>query len=232
MINTLVVSGIALLSAAVGWLLSHRWQARSYRLAVTNNRMQWNQGVESWAQRVVETIVRLHTCFDRMDYEDAIKNSDELAITLSVLVEQGRLYFPNVMRDEYGQHKSMAKRGCRSAVLDPLVAAVKLAQGAELRVSPKAIEDRFGKNQHSKALQLYLNAFLSMIDYVLLIEASHKNLIARLIEANELDSAFKLRRLLCPEKGDPEPSGHRYWLNPENKDGVPDEDRMFRPSGS
>lgn len=227
MLDTLTVSGIALLSAAIGWLLSHRWQARSYRLAVTNNRMQWNQSVEEWAKRVIEVMVKLHTCFDRMDYENAVNEASDLAIALSILVEQGRLYFPNVMQEKYGQHKQSSRRGYRSAVLDPLVAAVKLSQGSKLTIDQDKIEARFGDNQYSKVLRLYLNAFLSMIEEVLLVRESHNSLISRMVDAGECDSASRLRNILCPEKNDAKPLGHRYWLNPGAKDGVPNENKIF-----
>lgn len=226
MLDALAVSGVALFSAVIGWLLSHRWQARNYRLAVTNNRMQWNESVENWAQHVIELMVQLHTCFDRMDQEDAVNEASDSAIALSILVEQGRLYFPNVMQNKYGEHKQASRRGYRSAVLDPLVAAVKLAQGAELNIDKGKIEDRFGSNLRSKVLRLYLNAFLSMIEEVLLVRESHNSLISRMIDAGECNSASRLRNILCPGEHGAIPLGHRYWLNPE-KDKVPDEEKFF-----
>lgn len=226
MVDALVVSGVALLSAVIGWILSHRWQDRNYRLAVTNNRMQWNESVENWAQRVIEVMVQLHSCFDRLDHEDAVNEASDLAIALSILVDQGRLYFPNVMQDKYGKHKQSSKRGYRSAVLDPLVAAVKLAQGAEIKIDQNEIEGRFGSNLRSKVLRLYLNAFLSMTEEVLLVRESHNSLILRMIDAGECSSASRLRNILCPGEYGAIPLGHRYWLNPE-KDRVPDEENFF-----
>ena len=129
MLEALIAAVVAIFSAACGWLLSHRWQSKAYRLAVDNERAQWNANVEQWACHVIDVMTQLHYQFDKLEHAKAVDESCELAIKLSILVDQGRLYFPNVMRDQHGTERQVARQGYRSAVLDPLVAAVKIATG-------------------------------------------------------------------------------------------------------
>ncbi|CAM3952837.1 hypothetical protein VRRI112168_07665 [Vreelandella rituensis] len=228
MLEVLIGSGIAFLAALCGWLLSHYWQARSYRLAVASDRAQWNAGVEEWAGRVIDTMVRMHTHFDRLNHPEAIAQSSELAISLSILVDQGRLYFPNVMRDRYGEEKQESRQGYRSAVLDPLVAAVWIARGTEPEFDVPDPKGKYGTNRNARALRLYLNAFLSLIERVLLVRSSHQNLIARLEEIGDLEGSRRLRSFLCPEnEGGPVPPGHRYWLGQESGPQIPSERAIF-----
>lgn len=228
MLEALIGSSIAFLSALFGWWLSYRWQARNYRLAVDNDRARWNASVEDWAGRVIDMMVRMHVRFDHLEYAEAVEQSSELAISLSVLVEQGRLFFPNVMRDRYGEEKQVSRQGYRSAVLDPLVAAVRIARGAEPEFDLPDPKGKYGTNRNAKALRLYLNAFLSLIERVLLVQSSHQNLMARLEETGDLESARRLRSFLCPEDdGGPVPPGHRYWLGQESGPQIPSERAVF-----
>jgi len=70
---------------------------------------------------------------------------------LSALADQGRLFVPNIRREEYGQHKLHANQGYRSTVLDPIVAAVQVlndhayegAQAAYLKALRKHFVSQF-----------------------------------------------------------------------------------------
>ena len=229
MTEVLIGSTIAFLSAVCGWFISHRWQAKNYRLAVDNERARWNAGVESWALQVVDVMVRMRSDFEQLSYSEAIAQSQELSLSLSVLIDQGRLYFPNVMRDVHGNSKQESRQGYRSAVLDPLVAAVKIAEGREPEFDLPDPNGKYGTNRNSKALRLYLNAFLSLIEYVLLVQASHEKLIARLREIGDHEGAQRLRSMLCPESGKgPMPPGHRYWLGEESGPQIPNESAIFK----
>ncbi|WP_328185542.1 hypothetical protein [Marinobacter sp. OP 3.4] len=164
--------------------------------------------------------------FERLDHAAAIVQSEELAISLSVLVDQGRVYFPNVMRDRYGDEKQESRQGYRNALLDPLVAAIGVAEGQEPGFDLPDPNGKYGTNRNSKALRLYLNAFLSLMERVLLVQASHQSLIARLKEVGDENSAQRLQRLLCPEDGQV-PPGHRYWLGQEGGPQIPSEGAIF-----
>lgn len=99
MLETLIAAVVAILSAVCGWLLSHRWQSKAYRLSVDNERVHWNASVEQWVCQVIDVIARIHDNFNTLEHTKAVEKSNDLAVRLSVLVDQGRLYFPNVMRD-------------------------------------------------------------------------------------------------------------------------------------
>ena len=229
MLQVLIGSGIAFISAVCGWFISHRWQLKNYRLAVDAERARWNQAVQGWATEVVEAMTRVHAHFEHLDHQEAIANSEELATELSVLVDQGRLYFPNVLRDCYGDEKQQSRQGYRSAMLDPLVAAIAVIRGAEPEFDVPDPKGKYGQNRNSKALRLYLNAFLSLIERVLLVEDFHQKLICRLRASGDLKGARELEHLLCPtvESG-PVPPGHKYWLGQESGPQIPSEDVVLK----
>lgn len=229
MFEVLIGSGIAFVSAICGWLVSHRWQLRNYRLAVDADRARWNESVERWASDVVDSMIRIQVHFEQLQHQEAIEKSREQAISLSVLVDQGRLHFPNVMRGAYGEEKQQSRQGYRSAVLDPLVAAIKVAQGTEPEFDLPDPKGKYGSNRNAKALRLYLNAFLSLIERVLLVEASHQKLVGRLSDVGDCEESQQLRRLLCPlESSGPVPPGHRYWLGQEGGPQIPSENVIFK----
>lgn len=218
MIEVLVTAVVATFSAILGWLLSHYWQSKTYNLAVDNERAQWNADVEVWARNVVEVLSRLRYHFDTMERPEAVEASSELSLRPSILIDQGRLYFPNVMRDCYGQEKQPSRQGYRSVVLDPLKAAYEVSKGSCISFDVSGGNGRYGSNEYSRALQVYQNAFLSFMETVLLIQKTHYGLIKRLEETGDSVNASKLKSILSPENNkDPVPQGAEYWLG---EDGV------------
>lgn len=226
MLEALIAAIVAIFSAVCGWLLSHRWQSKAYRLSVDNERAHWNASVEQWACQVIDIMTKIHHNFNTLEHMKAIEMSSDLAIRLSILVDQGRLYFPNVMRDVYGKEKQISRRGYRSAVLDPLVASVKIAKGTTPSFNTLYLKEKYGANQYSKSLRLYQNAFLSLIESVLFVKKAHENLIERLEETGDKTNAKKLKSFLLPENGNgPIPPGEKYWLGQEGC--IPDESIIF-----
>ena len=59
---------------------------------------------------------------------------------LSALIDQGRLFYRNSDRHEYGQHKFPARRGYRPEILDPLVAAYRSVQESGGSADPDGFE--------------------------------------------------------------------------------------------
>lgn len=158
--------------------------------------------------------------------KSAVKESKELVIRLSILIDQGRLYFPNVMRDQYGMTKQSSRKGYRSAVLDPLVATVKIAKGVKPGFNALLLDEKYGVNEFSKAVRLYQNAFLSFVESVLLVKKAHENLIERLEDTQDIGNAKLLRSFLLPENGAGSiPPGEKYWLGEEGD--IPDERVVF-----
>lgn len=213
MVEVLITAVVAIISAILGWLLSHYWQTKTYSLAVDSERAQWNADVVTWASNVIEVLSRLRYKFNTMERCKAVEGSSELSLQLSILIDQGRLYFPNVMRECYGQDKQPSRQGYRSIVLDPLVAAFEVSRGAFLDFDVSDDNERYGDNVYSRALQVYQNAFLSFIETVLLIQKTHSSLIKRLEETGDSVNASKLKSILSPDSdGVPVPNGSKYWL--------------------
>ena len=226
MLEVLITAIVAIFSAVLGWLLSHRWQSKTYRLSVDAERASWNANVERWACDVIDVMAHIHYRFDVLEHESAVKESKELVIRLSILIDQGRLYFPNVMRDQYGMTKQSSRKGYRSAVLDPLVATVKIAKGVKPSFNALLLNEKYGVNEFSKAVRLYQNAFLSFVESVLLVKKAHENLIERLEDTQDIGNAKLLRSFLLPENGAGSiPPGEKYWLGEEGD--IPDERVVF-----
>lgn len=97
-----------------------------YRLALRREMgtVEWMQEFRSWAAEVISVMARAEYATSLA----SLSTTDRAAwrAELSALADQGRLYLPNIRRDEYGQHKPRANQGYRSAVLDPVVAAVQV----------------------------------------------------------------------------------------------------------
>lgn len=113
----------------------------------------WMSELRAWSSQVIEIFAKAEYLVKQGKYEnEACKSTD--IVQLCSLVETGRLYFPNMRRDEHGQHKFPASRGFRHPVLDPVVAAIQV------------IED--SKYPHrTKILKLLRKKFISLMDEVL-----------------------------------------------------------------
>jgi hypothetical protein len=70
----------------------------------------------AWHGAVVDVLMRLEAI------GDGDEDKRELLARLSSLIEQGRFYFPNLVRGDFGQDKPPAYRGHRNIALDFLVA--------------------------------------------------------------------------------------------------------------
>ena len=83
-----------------------------------------------WYTKTVEIMIALihHAKFDDPHTQESIAKKTELLSRLSVQVEVGRFYFPNVDRkDRFGDHKPSAYRGRRHIVLELLLHFYKTA---------------------------------------------------------------------------------------------------------
>ncbi|MEN9894965.1 MAG: hypothetical protein RIR97_817 [Pseudomonadota bacterium] len=83
-----------------------------------------------WSNQCIEVLQEIYLYCDL----DVLRSSDadcsrirELAVSASVLVEKGRLFFRNNEVDGHGREKEPAYRGYRPLILDKLVLAHKIA---------------------------------------------------------------------------------------------------------
>ncbi len=87
--------------------------------------------VLSWSNQVIEVLQILWlVCIGTGPFKNEEYSQEKLAeiyIRISVLIEQGRLFFKNHRPDDYGQDKPKAYRGIRPEILDQLVLAHQIA---------------------------------------------------------------------------------------------------------
>lgn len=77
-----------------------------------------------WYKITNETVVRIITSIDNNEFytDDFSRERNELISKLSSLIEEGRFYFPNIIRkDDFGWEKPFAYQGYRHIVLEFLV---------------------------------------------------------------------------------------------------------------
>lgn len=216
---------VGLIVGLVGWALKHFWDTKHYRLALRENVENWTERVRDWSERVIECLNQAHYEFNVSDVEplphERAQARQELALRLYTLVEQGRLYFPNENRSLYGQSKQAARQGYRSAVLDPLVATVKLLRGeSEPNFDFPGSIEKYGQNRYARAVRLYSDAFLSFAEVIVAVREGNRRRVDLLRKVGSAHEAKRLERLLCPSDATP-PPGHRYWLGLEKDLMVP-----------
>lgn len=111
-------------------------------------------------------------------------------------------------------------------MLDLIVAAVKIAEGATPEFDLPDPNVKYRTNRFSKAIRLYLNVYLSLIERLLLIQKNNRELVRKVGQSGDQQRADWLERLLFPDD-DNRPSGHRYGLGQESAPNIPNEEVIF-----
>lgn len=224
----IIISLIALAVAVASFLTGYYWHIRKHQHELGQSVEGWTETVRNWAVASIEVMTRIHHEFNTKDHEKAVNAARSLALELQCLIDQGRLYFPNENRDVYGHRKQLSRQGYRSAILDTLVATQKVATGTKIPFDWNDDKGRYGSNKESKAIKLYINAFISMIEVVLRTRETNLRLIKNLRQSGRNNEADRVERLLIPSNKNP-PPGHRYWLGEENTNPeIPSEGDIFR----
>jgi hypothetical protein len=95
--------------------------------AQERNRELRLEEVHLWANRCIEQLQHLRLIaigdISYSDREQRQKTLQDIAITLSIRIEKGRLFFKNNEDYEHGKSKQSAYRGYRPLILDQLVIA-------------------------------------------------------------------------------------------------------------
>lgn len=120
-------AGLAVMSLIISVVFAWRTEGLG-RLSVVDSHLERIRG---WADETVAVLVEL----SRECRESANKNGFDQRIAeqrtrLSIQVERGRWFFPNFIQDQYGLAKDPAYQGLRQPVLDAVVAAFDIADGA------------------------------------------------------------------------------------------------------
>jgi hypothetical protein len=80
--------------------------------------------IRCWADETIGLIIELtRECRESSSEVNFLDRVASLRTRLSIQVERGRWFFPNLIQDQYGVAKSKAYRGLRQPVLDAVVAA-------------------------------------------------------------------------------------------------------------
>jgi len=98
----------SVLATAVSFIVS------SKKFELANDQ---RNAILNWYSESVEILIKM-----RMASDSSVEEKRDLLGRLSALIEVGRFYYPNVIREDgYGAEKLIAYQGRRSAVLDFLV---------------------------------------------------------------------------------------------------------------
>jgi hypothetical protein len=115
----------AIASAIIAWIVAGGALVQWY-LNRRSNQLRLSE-VASWAERSIAALqsVYLICALDegRLEPGRLKAKADDLIFETSILVEQGRLFFRNVLAATYGKEKPEAYRGLRPRILDQLVIA-------------------------------------------------------------------------------------------------------------
>jgi hypothetical protein len=112
--------------AVIALLISLWVSRRQSRLDLEHLRMQRDNDVIGWSNRSLEAFCAAEMLLHQ-DYLASSSKSDYERLRLSIMrdlsvcIDQGRLYFPNIDKNKYGLHKESAFQGIRHLVLDCLV---------------------------------------------------------------------------------------------------------------
>jgi hypothetical protein len=89
--------------------------------------------VLAWANEVICALESLLLVSmlnaSQLDASVAKSKLSEVIFNTAILVERGRMFFKNMVVDDYGSEKQSAYRGYRPKILDPIVVAHQIACG-------------------------------------------------------------------------------------------------------
>jgi hypothetical protein len=92
---------------------------------------EWMGEFRAWGVDVISVLVRAKYRAASGRITEA--ECESYVITLSTLIERGRLYLPNQKTEEYGARNPEGYRGYRHPTLDILVAAIKILESDEYK---------------------------------------------------------------------------------------------------
>jgi hypothetical protein len=90
------------------------------RHATFNTTAEWRRDLRDWASEAIDVLSEASYLCDESEQPEAAFSCRH---RLSALIDRGRFFLPNLLREEHGADKPFAYRGLRHAGLDPLVAA-------------------------------------------------------------------------------------------------------------
>jgi hypothetical protein len=179
-IATAAAAGIAIVGVAVTVYFARRAERAShdaYSRAGLTTLQDWRRDLRGWADEAIDVMSALEY---HLQFGGAVADVESRTAVhrLSALIDRGRYFFPNQDRETHGLDALPAFRGYRHAALDPLVAALRVAEGFA-----------FGRfDSPAEAVREMRRIFVSLTQSVL--DPDHQNTrIAELIRESHLEGA-------------------------------------------
>lgn len=99
------------------------------RLSLITTRQKYFEDIRKWADKACDDLTEaIHLCDldpTRTGGEPFFDRRHRLRTSMSSLIDRGRLFFPNILADDFCAEKELGYQGYRHEVLDGLVAAYK-----------------------------------------------------------------------------------------------------------
>lgn len=121
----LIVGGASAIVAVISALIARGETKRQRKLQTERLRQSIDSASLDWGNAAIDTLARA-AMFARTRHLQAneggfLANKANLLVALSILVDRGRMFFPNLNPDKKGAEKEGAYRGHRPPILDTLM---------------------------------------------------------------------------------------------------------------
>lgn len=156
---------VAAVLSACAILLSLWVFSRQQKIARWQLRLHREDHIIAWSRSCVVLLAEIEEAAKahRMTGTELLPHEQFLAARsrLSALIDEGRLYFPNIKSRTHGKDKHDAFKGHRQKILDPLVAFYDRMKVIQYDPAEVATEEK------SKALNAHRRAFISEAQHII-----------------------------------------------------------------
>lgn len=153
---SIVIAGIGVVIAVIGVViavLTHRATVASNRIAQISIRNAMIDQFRSWANDAIDAMAQVEILRVRSatapTADETLAMHARLRSEVSSLIDRGRMFIPNTIKDEHGQDKEPAYKGYRNRVLDLLIVFLELLR-------------EVGSNESSGFTEAHSAAFVSI----------------------------------------------------------------------
>jgi len=108
----------------LGWFIAYE----GHRLSASSVVSQWRRELRAWADEAIGVLARAEHSTTKSG-ADVNAEIDAHRVSLSSLVDRGRLLLPNEQEERFDTHNARAYRGYRHRSLDALMAAHRILEG-------------------------------------------------------------------------------------------------------
>lgn len=126
-----ITAGVSIVVAVASLVFNVMLLHRQNRMQLESLRLQADSDVIGWGRQAIDALADAQRLiYAKPHITDTAFEQDRISAMqrLSSLADQGRLFFPNVVRDDHGKHNEAAYQGYRQPVLDALIFAYAVLQ--------------------------------------------------------------------------------------------------------